>query len=981
MSNLYMLQEFTARLRLMTETSQIQRESVIEALPSLLRDPVTRWFERLEERHPDAEYPDGSLTPLVSTVAISEFAASVLLREWPWFVDNYARLEAVPDPAELVSFVDDVAGSSDTVDRIKQRIRRERHRRMLHILWREVLGKASLDETLNALSDLANRLLDAAGKVAQRQVSERHGAVRDGAGNEVPLVILGMGKLGGRELNFSSDIDLIFLYPEGGDSDGRKPLSAQEYFTRICRHIIALIDERTVDGFAFRIDTRLRPFGESGPPVVNFTALESYLLQHGRDWERYAYLKARIVGPQPCAAIAEDLNDNLIEPFVYRRYIDYGVFESLREMHAMIAAEVRRRELSDNVKLGPGGIREIEFIVQSLQLVRGGAEEELRSRELQPTLVKLVGARGISREVALELLKAYEFLRRLENFIQAIRDEQTHDLPTDPVDRARLCLAMQCWDWEALATELAVHRANVSRQFGEIALRGQAAGGEEVEAVELAELFDRSAGQDEWQVCLEREGIPEAAELAARLASFSGLTTAKQLDATARQRMRKFLPRLVELVGDSKHPPLTMDRTLGVIERVLRRSAYISLLNENEAALQRFVDLCSRSAYVTEQIARFPVLLDELLDSRAQGGLVTKDYLQTELDERLARYPDADAEERTAILVRFQRAAMFHIAVADFNGTLPIMKVSDGLTWLAETVLNYALDIAWNDLAAKHGAPTYVVDGEQRDAGFGIIGYGKLGGLELSYGSDLDLVFLHDSRGSQQVTSGDKPLDNPVFFSRLVRKLVHLLTAQTGSGELYEIDTRLRPEGRKGVLVTSTEAFERYQEEHAWTWEHQALLRARAVAGHETVGKEFERIRNETLTKRVRHDSLRDDVISMRQRMRKELDRSDKRRFDLKHGKGGIGDIEFLVQYLVLARAADEPDVIFWSDNIRQLDALAECGCLDSKLALSLQDAYRAYRLRLHHLALDEQKPLVDDTEFQDARDLVSSVWETHLGV
>ena len=915
------------------------------------------------------------------TVAISDFAAGVLLREWQWFADNYDKLSYPPDADDLDSFVEDVADQADDVDRAKQRIRRFRHRRMLHILWREVTGDASLDETLNALSDLADRLLDVAGRVARRQMLERHGSVRDDAGNEVSIVILGMGKLGGRELNFSSDIDLIFLYPEGRDSDGSKPLSAHEYFARISRYIIALIDERTVDGFAFRIDTRLRPFGDSGPPVVNFMALESYLLQHGRDWERYAYVKARIVGPQPSAAVADDLNRNLIEPFVYRRYIDYGVFESLREMHAMIAAEVRRRELVDNIKLGPGGIREIEFIVQSLQLVRGGAEQALRSRELQPTLVRLVELRAIGREAAVELLEAYQFLRRLENFIQAMRDQQTHELPADAADRARLCLAMQCWDWAALTLELEKHRENVSRQFGEIALRGQAAGDGEQEDVELAELFDRSAGADDWQASLEREGLPQARELAERLAAFAGIGAARQLDSTARGRMRKLLPRLVERIGKSKHPALTLDRTLGVIERVLRRSAYISLLNENEAALQRFVDLCSRSAYVAEQIARFPVLLDELLDSRVQGGLVTKEYLQTALKGRLTRHPDADAEERIAILGRFQRAAMFHIAVADFNGTLPIMKVSDGLTWLAETVLDYALDVAWQDLAARHGVPTYVVDGQQKEAGFGIIGYGKLGGLELSYTSDLDLVFLHDSRGSGQVTNGSRPLDNPVFFSRLVRKLLNLLTAQTGSGALYEIDTRLRPEGRKGVLVSSTEAFERYQEEHAWTWEHQALLRARAVAGHGVVGDEFQRIRRDTLTRRVRHDSLREDVISMRQRMRKELDRSDAQRFDLKHGKGGIGDIEFLVQYLVLARAADNSEVIFWSDNIRQLDALAECGCLDSGLVLGLQDAYRAYRLRLHHLALDEQKPLVDDAEFRDVRELVNSVWETHLGV
>jgi glutamate-ammonia-ligase adenylyltransferase len=965
----------------MTDSNRDDLQLTIEALPALLRGSVATWFERLAERHPERCFPDGSLTPLVRLVAVSEFAGGLLLRDWQWFVDNYEQLQSCPDGADLDDFVEDVGGSEETVDVIKQRIRRYRHRRMLHILWREVTGDANLDETLGALSDLADRLLDAATRTAQRLVLERHGYVRDADGNVMPIVILGMGKLGGRELNFSSDIDLIFLYPEGRDSDGRKPLSPQEYFTRISRHIIALIDERTVDGFAFRIDTRLRPFGDSGPPVVNFTALESYLLQHGRDWERYAYVKARIVGPQPDDTIAEDLNGNLVEPFVYRRYIDYGVFESLREMHAMIAAEVRRRELSANVKLGPGGIREIEFIVQSLQLVRGGAEPELRSQELQSTLVKLVGGRGLSREAAIELLRAYEFLRRLENFIQAIRDQQTHDLPQDALDQARLCVAMNCWDWEALVAELDEHRGNVSRQFGEVALRGQKADDTGSGNAEFAELFDNSADAVSWRTYLDALGLPHAQELGKRLARFAGLRAARQLDTTARRRMHRFLPRLIELVVASIHPPITLDRTLAVIERVLRRSAYLSLLNENEAALQRFVDLCSRSVYVAEQIARFPVLLDELLDVRVQGGLVTKEVLQSGLHERLARHPDADAEERTAILVRFQRASMFHIAVADFSGALPIMKVSDGLTWLAETVLDFMLDIAWNDLAAKHGVPTYDVDGEIREAGFGVIGYGKLGGIELSYGSDLDLVFLHDSTGDKQVTNGDKPLDNPVFFQRLVRRFVHLLTAQTGSGELYEIDTRLRPEGRKGVLVTSTEAFERYQEDHAWTWEHQALLRARAVAGHGKVGEEFERVRRDTLMHRVKHDTLRDDVISMRQRMRKELDRSNRQRFDLKHGKGGIGDIEFLVQYLVLDRARDEPDVIYYSDNIRQLDALADGGCLDAELVQRLQDAYRAYRRRLHHLVLDEQKPIVANEEFIEEREIVNSAWETHLGV
>ena len=965
----------------MNDPIQGEIESVVQALPAELREPVSTWVERLQDQHPATALPDGAVTLLLRTVAASEFAGQVLLREWPWFLEHYEKLSRAPATETLDRFVAAIDEDVKDLADAKRRIRRMRHKYMLHVLWREISGDASLDESLQALSNLADRLLDAAARIARRQMLERFGEIRNASGEIIPLVILGMGKLGGRELNFSSDIDLIFVYPEGGESSGRKSISAHEYFARMSRHVIALIDEVTTDGFAFRIDTRLRPFGDSGPPVVSFAALESYLLQHGRDWERYAYVKARIVGPRPARAVATDLFENLIEPFVYRRYVDYGVFESLREMHALIAAEVRRRDLASNIKLGPGGIREIEFIVQSLQLVRGGSDTELRATELQPTLVKLAEGRGLHRDAAVQLLKAYEFLRRMENFIQAIRDQQTHDIPGDAADRARLCVAMHSWDWQALQSELEEHRGNVSRQFEEIAIRGQEADDAGSPDTLMAELWDGQATAGDWSALFFEDDYPEASQMGERLERFARVRAARQLDTAARRRLLRFLPRMIALLAECEKPLLALDRILTVIESVLRRSAYLSLLNENQAALSRLVELCGRSAYITEQLARYPALLDELLDGRSFVGVVTKDYLQAGLDDRLGRHPDADSEELIAALGRFQRAQMFHIAVADFNGALPIMKVSDGLTWLAETVLDKALSIAWNDMLSKHGRPCYEVDGRISEAGFGIVGYGKLGGLELSYGSDLDIVFLHDSRGNKQQTNGDKPLDNPVFFARLVRRLVHLLTTQTGSGELYEIDTRLRPDGRSGVLVTSVEAFERYQEENAWTWEHQALLRARAVAGSAKVGRQFERVRQDTLIERVRRDQLLDDVTSMRRRMRKELDRSDPQRFDLKHGKGGIGDIEFLVQYLVLLNAAASPAVIEYSDNIRQLDALAACDYLDAETALRLQDAYRAYRLAVHHLVLDEQPSIVAAGDFAEERECVSGIWKTHLGV
>ena len=948
---------------------------VTDALPQELQRPVERWFGRLADQHGLSELPAERVEPLARFVACSEFAGAVVLRDWGWFLKNAASFNNGADPDEAL--FESIACAEDAVDEVKSQLRQIRNRTLLRILWREVFGLADLDETLGQLSGLADSVLNAATRYAQRALEPRFGRVRNSHGQTVPLVILGMGKLGGRELNFSSDIDLIFLFTEDGESDGARPVSAQEYFGRLSRLIIALVDETTADGFVFRIDTRLRPFGESGPPVVSFAALESYLLRHGRVWERYAYVKARVAGPQPGADVCDELNSNLIKPFVYRRYLDYGVFESLREMHAMIAAEVRRGDLRNNVKLGPGGIREAEFIVQSLQLVRGGSEAALQGRELQKVLPKLVSSRGLSAEGAARLGEAYRFLRRLENFIQAMRDQQTHDLPTDAADRARLCLAMGYEDWDTLQADLRRHRVSISEQFDRIAFRGQ--GGDTPLRQQLAQAWEAGASAEQWGELLQQRDARHAADLAACLVSFANAAGHQQIDSVAEVRLHRLIPELVLEVMEAHEPLSALTRTLSVVEKILRRSAYLALLNENRAAMTRLVDLCGRSQYIADQIALSPVLLDELLDPRIHSAAVTKADLSAQLKQRLAEAATSDSEAQMDSIVQFQSATKFRIAVADFNASLPIMKVSDGLTWLAETVLDEALRVAWRDLTTRHGVPCYVVDGVRHEAGFGIVGYGKLGGLELSYGSDLDIVFLHDSHGDSRLTDGEKPLDNTMFFARLVRRLVLFLTTQTGSGELYEIDTRLRPDGRSGLLVTSTDAFERYQEDNAWTWEHQALLRARAVAGSAAVAKEFERIRKDTLIERVKRDSLRDDVISMRQRMRKELDRSNALHFDLKHGAGGIGDIEFLVQYLVLDQAKAHPDVIFYTDNIRQLDALTKAGCLELAVGDRLKDCYRSYRLRQHHLVLDDQPPLAGAAEFSEERAFVASIWDQWL--
>ena len=952
-------------------------DNTLALLPLNLRPIVEHWLERVSLRQSDAAFSDESLATLCRVVAVSEFAGKTLARDWDYFRDSLANIGEIPDESALREFTKTVASSDASIDEVKADLRRYRHRYLVRVLWREIEGTAQLADTLGALSRLADCMLAAAAAYAERQLESRFGRFIDESGQGIPFVVLGMGKLGGNELNFSSDIDLVFLYARDGESEGPRKLSGQQYFTRLSQLVVALLDEVTAEGFVFRIDTRLRPFGESGPPVITFAALEAYLLQHGRDWERYAYIKARIVGQRPGKEVSTELFDHLISPFVYRRYLDYGVFESLREMHAMISAEVRRRELADNIKLGPGGIREIEFIVQSLQLVRGGNRDELRQQSLQAVLPVLADIRGLGAEKPAALWDAYVFLRRLENFIQAMRDQQTHDLPEDDTDRDRLCLAMGFRTWQELVNRLDEFRELVTAEFEAIAFRGGDVDCETDLGARFAALWESGADESTWRSALEDQ--VQAAPLASVIVAFQNSPSTLKIDTTAQRRLQRFVPSLLTLALQLDDPLLALERTLAVINGILRRSAYVALLNENRVAAQRLVSLCERSAYIAEQIARYPMLLDELLDPHIHTERIEKAEFEYELDSRVAHLETADSEAQMEALAQFQRANLFRVAVADFNGDLPIMKVSDSLTFLAETVLDRALQAAWRDVTSKHGAPHYTLNGVLHAAGFGIIAYGKLGGLELSYGSDLDLVFLHDSRGENQVTDGTRPLDNSMFFARLVRRLVHFLTTQTSSGVMYEIDTRLRPDGRSGLLVTSTDAFERYQDEHAWTWEHQALLRARPVAGDKAVARDFNRIRRDTLMSRVRRDNLHSDVVSMRTRMRKELDRSDEERFDLKHGRGGIGDIEFAVQFLVLRHAASYPLVIRYSDNIRQLAALASVGRLDIVTAARLQSVYRRFRLRLHHLSLNDLPPFVDADEFEAERAFVVSVWKKHL--
>ncbi|MGC1523727.1 MAG: bifunctional [glutamate--ammonia ligase]-adenylyl-L-tyrosine phosphorylase/[glutamate--ammonia-ligase] adenylyltransferase, partial [Steroidobacteraceae bacterium] len=790
------------------------------------------------------------------------------------------------------------------------------------------------------------------------------------ARNEVPLIVLGMGKLGGRELNFSSDIDLVFLFSEGGQTDGPREIENEEYFNRLGRELIRLLDARNEDGFVFRVDMRLRPFGESGPLVVSLGSLENYLQEHGRDWERYAWIKARaIVGVDAYAPAYTEF----VRPFVYRRYLDFGVIESLRDMKALIAREVSRRELDQHLKLGSGGIREIEFIVQSTQLVRGGSDRRLQESSLLEVLPLLAGSKLMSAAEVAELTDAYRVLRKAENALQMIRDEQTHSLPDEPMDQARLSVNMDLADWAACVARIDSARATVARQFEALLSGGprvsQAEAGAEWLASDAADIGEE----------LERGGFPrgEIAEVAATLEAYRHAASYRRLDEAGRRRLHVVLGRVLSSAAQRPNPAQLVQRSLRVLEAIGTRSSYLALLTEQPAALHRLIDVCAISGFLSRQIADFPLLLDELIDAKAFDELPSRPSFVAELAARTERLPADDPERQVEALRQFQKVAVFTVALADQTARLPLMKVSDRLTDIAELIIQCCMDMAWQQMTEVYGVPCCgEEEADLRQVRVAVAGYGKLGGLELGYGSDLDLVFLHDSIGSIQHTRAARPLDNGLFFLRLGQRIVHLLTMHSAAGRLYEVDMRLRPNGKGGFLMTGIDAFERYQVQDAWTWEHQALLRARAVAGAETLCHAFEAARRRILCTAVHRGTLRGDVAEMRLRMRRELSKAGTGQFDIKQDAGGIADIEFLVQYWVLAAANSHPGLLTYTDNIRQLEGLAAAGVLGAATAHWLTETYIGYRTVLHHLSLEGQgERVVEAAPHAAVRARVIEIW------
>lgn len=960
------------------------------SLPSLaaLPAPLQSLAHRASALQP-AGWPAAREAAWQRVCALSDFAYQQVQRDAELLPElaGSGELERALASGELRGQLQACLRDCADEDELARRLRRFRNRQQLRIIWRDVNRLADLGETCRDLSDLADACIDLAYQWLYPQHCAQFGTpIGRRSGLPQHLVVLGMGKLGAHELNLSSDIDLIFGYAEGGETEGvKRSLDNQEFFIRLGQRLIKALDATTVEGFVFRVDMRLRPYGSSGALVLSFNALEQYYQDQGRDWERYAMIKARVVGGD------QESGRQLLEmlrPFVYRRYLDFSAIEALRAMKLLIQQEVRRKGMADNIKLGSGGIREIEFIAQAFQLIHGGRDLSLQQRPLLKVLATLEGQGYLPPAVVAEMRQGYEFLRYVEHALQAIADRQTQMLPDNEQDRLRVACIMGFDSWAAFHEQLMHWRGRIEWHFRQVIADPDEEEGAEAELCiggEWLPLWEEAL--DEETACrqLAEAGFGEPAAALKRLVDLRGGSQVRTMQRLGRERLDAFIPRLLAQAVEHANPDLVLERVLPLVEAVARRSAYLVLLSENPSALQRLLNLCAASPWIAEQISRFPLLLDELLNEGRLFSPPQAPELAAELRERLTRIPEDDLEQQMEALRHFKLAHRLRVAASEIAGTLPLMKVSDYLTWLAEAILEQVLALAWRHTVARHGAPKRA-DGSQCDPDFVIVGYGKVGGIELGHGSDLDLVFIHDG-DSQAETDGAKPIDGAQFFARLGQRIIHLLTTQTTSGQLYEVDMRLRPSGAAGLLVSSLGAFQRYQESEAWTWEHQALVRARVLVGCPRVGAAFERVRATVLGRPRDLATLRGEVSEMRAKMRDNLGSpataagtaanafEATTSFDLKQDAGGIVDIEFMVQYAALAWSREHPQLLRFTDNMRILDGLRDAGLIPAEDVALLQEAYKAYRAAAHRQALQKQAGTVGGEQFAAERRGVMRIW------
>ncbi|OOR91559.1 bifunctional glutamine synthetase adenylyltransferase/deadenyltransferase [Moraxella caviae] len=864
---------------------------------------------------------------------------------------------------------------------IMKGLRKLRAMLMLKWIWQDALGVISLEALTFELSAFANSCIRLAHRVTFARLAQRFGVpmiVRDGKREPDALAVIAMGKLGAMELNLSSDIDLVFIHRGDGETDishiGKKSVDNQKFMLNLGRGIIKLLDDVTADGFVFRVDMRLRPWGDGSPLVMTIKALEKYFNQHGRTWERFAWLKARVVNAVP-APFSDNLS-NITKNFVHRYYIDYSAFGALREMKSMIMSQQAQRQDLDNVKLGVGGIRDIEFIVQAFALIYGGHHITLgEKRACLDGMAELAKLGYLDKDESDNLAAAYRFLRRLEHAIQARHDQQTQRLPQDENELFAIAKTLGFDDVAQFRQTLAMHRQNVCLPFERMVTDRQSPAQAGV---------DMAQTQAELKTLLSQNSLDNLQE-------FWQSKLVKGLESEAKSRLEAAYPIILHALLEhakqdgSARADLAVPRLIALLEAICRRSIYLVMIAENPNATVGLIPMLSASPWIAKELAHYPMLLDNFLQKRYLH-LPDKAELTDILRQSLLRVEAFDDESYLAAIRLFKKSQVLAVATADILGIRHIMKVSDSLTFIAAVVLQSALVRAFDELSAKHGF-VRLQSGERASAqnmGFAIVGYGKLGGLEMSYSSDLDVVFLHQI-DEQAETDGAKPVSGMKFAARLVQKILTYLSTQTRDGRVYELDMRLRPSGNAGVMVVSTHAFEMYQNDKAWAWEHQALVRSRGICGDQAVLAEFDRIRQAVLTKPRDESQVRSDVIEMRRKMQTHLgtkDSADKEthQFHIKQDFGGLVDIEFLAQFMVLSYAHAYPNLAIWPDNVRIFEEVAKAGLWQQARCEALTNAYLDLRKATHELALSEKQVVVDDEAWQNLREFVRGVWTDVLG-
>ena len=970
--------------------------------PALITAKYQRYLEGFQSAHSDPAWLSSLLD---NNPKYPLFAEHLQLL---WGCSDFVAQQCQLHPGEFQALVEsgDLQRSyaaDDYLRRIEQRLPSEcseeqlgqqlrlfRRRELIRIIWRDFSRQSPLLETTADMTAMAEAAINISLRVLHRITCEELGTpYREGAENagtedqaEQHMLVVAMGKMGARELNISSDIDLIFAYPRKGEtrrsasSRRKKTVSNQEFFTRLGQKLIAALDSKTVDGFVFRVDMRLRPYGQSGALALSFDALEEYYQTQGREWERFAMVKARAVAGRQ---VDRDYLDTILRPFTYRKYLDFGAIEALRDLKITIDREVQRKGMQSDIKLGPGGIREVEFIAQAFQLIRGGRNSDLQTQSLYQALQQLATDEVLAPEDIDGLWQAYIFLRNTEHALQGIADRQTQQLPEDELGQQRVATILDFEHWQDFDLCLQQHRQHVKKIFADIFADPERGDSGDASASDDNQNWLLQLDITEIQSQLENLGYIEAQCIARELHTLFQSRAVLALDAEPRNRLDRLMPKLIAICASASDNSITLSRVLSLIQAVLRRSAYLALLGENPKALQQLVLLCERSRWVADQLIAYPALLDELLDPRALYTAPDKELLEDHLRQHMLRVPDDDLEQQMDIIRYFVRSYTLRVAACELTDVMPLMKVSDYLTWLAEVVIEHTVNISWKHLTDQYGQPQGA-DGEV--PGFIVVAYGKMGGIELGYKSDLDLVFLYDgstvkSSPVKSSTSGPRVIDNSTFFARLGQRIIHILSTVTPSGAAYEIDMRLRPSGNSGMLVSSLAAFEKYQREDAWTWEHQALVRARVVAGDKKLGEAFGRVRKNVLEQYRSAQSLRTEVVEMREKMRKHLGRATKDgKFSLKQGIGGIVDIEFMVQFAVLAWSHNHPELTRWTDSIRILESLAQSGLLSEQQISQLIDAYKRYRSTGHLLQLQNQSPEVASNELLESREIVTAQWQ-----